>query len=237
MDNQLGCCVASNRVPGDKELLMRFGNWNKRRRSQRNPIGGRRAARQTSDHCEHLERRQLLSSTMTFKFNLNTAVSTSAGVYNSNSQLVRTLWSGEKMQPGFYQETWDGNTDSGSPASAGTYTIKLLDNNVKDTWDGVIGNTSATFSGTNTYKDVQPITGMAFNGSGANFTAYTANAYEEGGTFTNTFTNTSGSESPSGLAIPGADEDVDLNGIATDGARIYYENIGCRQQDHFRVRH
>ena len=185
---------------------MRFGNWNKRRKSQRNPIGGRRAAKQTSQHCEHLERRQLLSS-MTFKFSLDTGAGTKCGgVYNSTGTMVRTLWSGEKMQPGMYQETWDGNTDAGSPAGAGTYTVKVLYNNVKDTWEGVIGNTSASFVGASSWDENNEIVGMAFNGSGSTYTAYTANAYEERTTLTDTFNNVSGPQSPTRLAVPVPDE-------------------------------
>jgi len=130
------------------------------------------------------------------------------------------------MQPGAYQETWDGNTDAGIAAGAGTYTLKVLYNNVQDTWEGVIGNTSASFTGPNIYDNISEMQGMAFNGSGSTYTAYTANAYPEGGAGSDTFTNLTGPQSPTSMVNPTDDANLTLSAVATDGARVYYMNIG-----------
>jgi len=68
----------------------------------------------------------------------------SAGVYNSAGLLVRTLWSAQTddIRATNPAATWNGLMDDGTAAPAGTYTIKLLQNNCTYNWDGSLGNTS-----------------------------------------------------------------------------------------------
>jgi hypothetical protein len=69
----------------------------------------------------------------------------SAGVFNSNNQLVRTLWSANPNDGRIFQSPstwWDGLQDDMSVAPTGTYTIGLLTNNCSYTWDGVAGNSA-----------------------------------------------------------------------------------------------
>ncbi|MGI4750516.1 MAG: hypothetical protein ACRYFB_07780 [Janthinobacterium lividum] len=78
-----------------------------------------------------------------FNFELTSSVNTSAGVYNADGNLVRTLWSGVKYDAGCYVGQWDGYLDDGiTIAPYGTYTVKALFNNVQYDWLGVIGNSS-----------------------------------------------------------------------------------------------
>lgn len=105
-----------------------------------------------------------------FKFNLKTASTTSAGVFQSDGTLVRTLWSGKKFAAGDHIRFWDGLDDNGVAVAEGNYTYKVLSNNVTAVWEGVIGNTT---KGQRGFFDV--VFNMAFsNGYG-----YMAAGYEE----------------------------------------------------------
>lgn len=80
---------------------------------------------------------------MQFSFTTTASCSTSAGVYDANDRLIRTLWSGAAVGAGLVTRSWDGLDDQGEFVSnTATYTIKVLQNNVKHTYDGVVGNSS-----------------------------------------------------------------------------------------------
>jgi hypothetical protein len=66
----------------------------------------------------------------------------SAGVFDSTNTLVRTIWSAQTNDPRVTNPAaaWDGMLDQGTVAPTGTYTVKLLQNNVQYNWDGVVGN-------------------------------------------------------------------------------------------------
>ncbi len=66
-----------------------------------------------------------------------TARATSAGVYDAQGTLVRTLWSARPYAAGIHHAIWDGKDDYGNAAPAGNYTVKLLAGNVHYDWDGV----------------------------------------------------------------------------------------------------
>lgn len=111
-----------------------------------------------------------------FTFTLAAAARTSAGVFASDSTLVKTLWSGVKYAAGTYTAVWDGTNDEGQLAANGTYQVRVLSNNVTYTWEGVIGNTSTQNSGPNIHRGFERIFGMAIVGG----TAYYAKNYSEG---------------------------------------------------------
>jgi len=90
--------------------------------------------------------------TCSFNFQIIQTCSTSAGVYNSEGLLIRTLWSGIKYVPGTYQGNWDGVDDEKKLAREGAYQIRVLTNQVKYEWEGVIGNTSAKFTGATLHR-------------------------------------------------------------------------------------
>ena len=81
-------------------------------------------------------------------FTLSGDCFTSAGIFGSNGQLVRTLWGNRPMTAGVKQETWDGTDDFGNALSPDTFTVKLLTHNVYPHWDGTIGNSSTYQTGT-----------------------------------------------------------------------------------------
>lgn len=111
-----------------------------------------------------------------FSFTLAAAARTSAGVYASDSTLVKTLWSGIHYAAGTHTAVWDGTDDEGILAPNGSYQIHVLSNNVTYTWEGVIGNTSSASSGPTVHKGYDIIRGMAFSGG----TAYLGKGYSEG---------------------------------------------------------
>ena len=92
----------------------------------------------------------------------------SAGVYDQNDVLVRTIWSAQTNDPRVnnLSTAWDGLLDNGTIAASGTYTIKLLTNDVQYNWDGVIGNTSPNHANCLYHNWAESITDMAISPAG-----------------------------------------------------------------------
>jgi hypothetical protein len=113
-------------------------------------------------------------STGPYTFTLKSAATTSAGVYNSDSVLVRTLWSVKRYNAGTHPIEWDGKDDLGQPAPAGKYVVKVVSNNVKYTWQGIVGNTSDSDTGSTVHRGyVYCMTGLTIvNGSAYYCTGY-----------------------------------------------------------------
>jgi len=116
------------------------------------------------------------STIVPFSFTLSGAANTSAGVFSGNGTLLRTLWSGVPYTAGTHNVAWDGAGDDGRLLPSGSYTIKVLSNNVRYNWDGVVGNTSDSFTGSTVWHQYSPIASFAFTGS----TGYVASGYSEG---------------------------------------------------------
>ena len=66
---------------------------------------------------------------------------TSAGIFNFNGNIVRTLWALETLNAGDSSASWDGLDDFGNPVPPGSYTWKVLRNDAEYQNIGVIGNT------------------------------------------------------------------------------------------------
>jgi len=154
-----------------------------------------------------------------FAFNLPTLAATSAGVYDSSGNLVRTLWSNNPYLAGPQAESWDGKDDYGNTPPAGQYQIRVLYNNVQYTW-GVIGNTSASWTSPNSWdnQDFLPVD-MAVIGD----TAYVANQYEEGRPNASSFPLAHPQE-PSGLFY--SSPCSEYHWVTTDGNLLYFANPG-----------
>ncbi|HEY5707423.1 MAG TPA: PA14 domain-containing protein [Terrimicrobiaceae bacterium] len=76
-----------------------------------------------------------------FSVNLNKGGLTSAGIFDSNGNIVRTLWALETFDAGNVSSSWDGLDDFGTPVPPGSYKWKVLRNDVQYNNVGVIGNT------------------------------------------------------------------------------------------------
>lgn len=96
-----------------------------------------------------------------FRFALDTSSITSAGIYDVNDNLVRTLWSGIRYSAGNHDTIWDGRNDSSILVTNGTYTAKVTANNISADYLGVIGNNSDSIHGPTKWR-ANPITSMAF---------------------------------------------------------------------------
>ena len=89
---------------------------------------------------------------------------TSAGIYDSEDRLIRTLWSGRFLSRGSVGVQWDGRDDDGASAPlTGKYRVRLLAHNIRYVWEGVIGNTSREFTGAHIHRALNAINDMALN--------------------------------------------------------------------------
>ena len=113
-----------------------------------------------------------------FNFKLSSSANTSAGVYNTDGSLIRTLWGGVRYDAGCYVGQWDGLLDDGTQAAYGSYQVKVLSNNVQYTWEGVIGN--STKNHFRTYGGFGPFAFSTNNG-------YFGDSFAEGGVQTHWF--------------------------------------------------
>lgn len=149
----------------------------------------------------------------------------SAGVFNSQGQLVRTLWSNRPQA--ITSTSWDGKLDDGTtaPGSASSYTIKALTGNINYTWEGVVGNTNYSSVNTSTqdprlFQAEDAIYSMAINSGGT--VGYFCTGYNEARVATYKFLP----------ATPQASTYIHYNGfhingpvttfVATDDTNVYW---------------
>ncbi len=106
------------------------------------------------------------SQTVNFSFSLSAGAKTSAGVYTSDSTLIKTLWSGVTYSSGTHNASWDGTTEMKDKWLAmALYYIKVLSNNVNAVWEGTIGNNSDSIYGGTVQRGYDRITCMAIAGN------------------------------------------------------------------------
>ena len=98
-------------------------------------------------------------------FTLSSDATTSAGIYDLDGVLVRTLWSNVRYAGGTHTATWNGVDDGGVLRPNGQYELRVLSNNVQYTWEGVLANTSDSFTGPTVYHSLDIVQGMAIWGS------------------------------------------------------------------------
>lgn len=107
-----------------------------------------------------------------FVFSLDNEYSTSAGAFDSDGTLMRTLWSNRRLGPGTHEASWDGRDDDGHPVpAAAEYEVRLLRHNTVYTWDGVIGNSSADFTSPVHHAGQYFFNDLVVSGDRAYFTA------------------------------------------------------------------
>ena len=111
------------------------------------------------------------------KFTLQTGGTTSAGVFDADGNLLRTLWSNQEQTAGTYNTpTWDGLDDQGNDVSTRGDSITVIANNINVDWEGTIGNTSDTFATEDVHRQFQPYHDMIITGNDAYFSMdYTEN--------------------------------------------------------------
>lgn len=173
---------------------------------------------------------------ITFNFTLSTGCTTSAGVYDANGQLIKTLWRKTSYAAGAQSALWDGTKDDGSAASNGTYQIKVLGHNVDYVWEGIIGNTDTSFTSVSTGGDTvwhgyDTMADMVSHGTNL----FIANGYAEGNANAYRAT-TSAPNTPKQMVFNGnvADAAIQFKYVTTDGTWTYfaageggYHNASC----------
>ncbi|MES2099783.1 MAG: FlgD immunoglobulin-like domain containing protein [Pseudomonadota bacterium] len=155
-----------------------------------------------------------------WRFLLPRPATTSAGVYNDQGQLIRTLWRSEALARGEHEKTWDERDDSGSLVAEGHYQIKLVHHQLSHVWEGVIGNSSLDFGGPQVHKSFAPPTDVAIVGT----RAYYAVGYNEGQPGLHGFLLSA----PQHDIQPFASTDpfTAYSMIAADTTRLYWANTG-----------
>ena len=157
----------------------------------------------------------------TFGFNLGANCYTSAGIYNANNELVRTLWRRVYYLSGKYCNfPWDGTDDDGHLLPIGNYTIKVLCNDVTYAWDGVIGNTSSSFSNFHRGTNSDNVLDLAFDGGQYIYEAF---GYNEGDYDIRRF-NINRPQVPAHVIHNNYCTNYGL--VATDGTTLYLANVG-----------
>jgi len=111
-----------------------------------------------------------------FSYTLPQGGMTSAGVFDADGRLVRTLWRLTSMPAGKHAGVWDGMTDLAAPADPGSYEVRVVLNNGTYQNVGVIGNTGQP--PTNDGHIPGNFGDLCVNDAGL---AFTANGWEEGG--------------------------------------------------------
>ncbi|WP_211166258.1 FlgD immunoglobulin-like domain containing protein [Mucilaginibacter robiniae] len=154
-----------------------------------------------------------LYSSCTFTFKIKQTAATSAGIFDTEGRLLKTLWSGVTYATGTHKATWDGTDDEGRPMPAGNYQVKVLSNNVKYTWEGVIGNTSASFTGPTVHHAHERILGVAIVGNKA---YYTTGFNEQGESNFKFYT-----DKPQSREVI-SQKGISTRLLATDGVRVYW---------------
>lgn len=155
-------------------------------------------------------------------YTLDQSYKTSAGVYDDNGNLLRTLWSNVTQEAGTYTEStfdWDGLNDDGENVESIATHFKVVANNITATWEGVIGNTSDSFTGTTVHRHFLPFHDILI---------YDGDIY-----FTKDYTEAWGSVSKADLSTPNSRIDImpgqtvqqTTNRIATDGVRLYMAGV------------
>ena len=111
-----------------------------------------------------------------FAYTLNEAATTSAGVYDIDNRLVRTLWNAEERAAGTHYAVWDGKNDNGALMEDGDYHIIVMSNNVNYELYTLVGNTSdRSGKRSQVMSEYRPISDMSVYGN----RMYYSNQYME----------------------------------------------------------
>jgi len=157
--------------------------------------------------------------TIPFAFNLDTTARTSAGVYNTDGVLLRTLWNNKTYNEGTHSSMWDKKNDDGLVVDDSIVVIKVVSNNVKYSWEGIIGNNSDNISGSTKYHNFESITSMAASGNDM----YAACDYNEAMNAQLRFNINDPNKSLN--AAPKKTYGQQTSFVATDGVSVYW--AGC----------
>ncbi|MFM9914373.1 MAG: hypothetical protein ACKVOX_01090, partial [Rhizobacter sp.] len=153
-------------------------------------------------------------------FNLPRSSTTSAGVYNSEGRLLRTLWRADELPAGPHQQTWDGRDDRGQPVAPQDIEIRVIHHRLAYVWEGVVGNSSSAFGGPQLHKAFLMPASIAIEGNRAFYTV----GYNEMQTGLHGFMLSDPNRNTRPLASK--DPFAGMGLVATDSTRLYWANTG-----------
>ncbi len=154
-------------------------------------------------------------------FTLPYGATTSAGVYDAQGVLLRTLWRGEKLPAGSQARSWDGRDDLGRTVAVAEIGIRIVYHRMQYIWEGVYGNSSAAAGGPAVHKAFNMPTSFALDGGRVLY----AVGYNEHQPGLHAFPATSPEQHS--LPMPAVvDPFVSFSMIALDGRRLYWANGG-----------
>ncbi len=157
----------------------------------------------------------------TVRVTLPQAVITSAGVFDLDEHLIRTLWSAQHKERGPLSISWDGRDDEGHVVTpARRYVVKVLMHDVNYRWQGVIGNTSRDQTGVHVFRSFLPIHNMAFSPGGQGFYVVGYNERQAG------MHRFQPSEPDSQDALAHDDWRRIFRYVAADADAAYFANVG-----------
>ncbi len=161
---------------------------------------------------------EITSKGVSFKYTLTEDAKTSAGVYDQNGTLVKTLWSAEQKYAGENFGVWDGTDDAGDVMPPGKYEVKVLSHNVEYEIDSNIGNNSTGTKLSTTISNYQTISDMVLLGN----KMYFAEQYTEGTSTCRYFTL----DNPHEVAGYLERNNTKINNrVATDGNYVYWMTV------------
>lgn len=152
-------------------------------------------------------------------FELPRAATTSAGVYDLQGRLVRTLWRGDALPKGRHERSWDGLDDLGRPAPNERLEVRLVHHPIRYVWEGVIGNTSLG-SIEQRHRAYQPPQSLLVEGD----SAYYAVGYNEQQPGIHGFALATPQLDTRPLSTK--DTFASISMLASDGHRLYWANTG-----------
>lgn len=153
-----------------------------------------------------------------FSYTLSQNSVTSAGVYNSSGVLIRTLWSNLSENSGSYTKTWDGKNNEGASQSAGTYSVKVLINNLSYDRVCTLGNTSTAQYGATKHSYLRGFQQFAIH----NNKIYGAVGYVEAGNAHIKMDVSTWNQKTHIREVRDGDIDGEFNHVCTDGTNVYW---------------
>ena len=153
-----------------------------------------------------------------FQFTLKSQAQTSAGVYQRNGTLIKTLWSNRFFKAGTHKATWDRTNDEGYLLNDTGYYIKVLSSSATYTWEGVVGNNSDSLTGPSKIRTFDRFHSLAFTGR----FGYYATGYAEGVPSCYKFDISKPNNKITILNGQHKDVDLQCDYVATDGAIVYW---------------
>lgn len=162
-----------------------------------------------------------------WNFTLPRSAMTSAGVYDADGRLLRTLWRAEPLAAGPHRMSWDGRDDAGQAVVAQDIDIRVVHHRLSYVWEGVIGNSSSAFGGPRLHRAFLPPTSLVIQGNRAIY----AVGYNEGQPGLHGFALSAPQQDT--RPFPSTDPFVSYAMVTADATRLYWANTGGLSRSSF----